>query len=67
MLLYYYLLADFSGQVLAVLGGDGVCDGLTDFLQYWPALLSLHLGTDIVVNCPALSLSPAKYKIYNNI
>ena len=66
-MLYYYLLADFSGQVLAVLGGDGLRDGLTDFLQYWPALLSLHLGTDIVVNCPALSLSPAMYKIYNNI
>ena len=58
-----YLLAHFSGQVLAVLGGDGVRDAPADLLQYRSALLSLHLSADLVVNCPALSLSPAKYKI----
>ena len=58
-----YLLAHFSGQVLAVLGGDGVRDGLADLLQHRSTLLPLHLSADLVVNCPALPLSPEKYKI----
>ena len=58
---YSYLLTHFPRQVLAVLGGDGVSDGLADLLQHWPALLPLHLSADLVVNCPALPLSPAKY------
>ena len=59
-ILLSYLLTNFSREVLALLVGHAVCDGLTNLLQDGSTLLLLYLSAHIVVHCPALPFSPGK-------